>query len=237
MISLTNSGVPFIPIADDTLKSGYKLVLYTPEELTKTFLLCTYTYGFQRAYDCFGISGEDVPCVISKLNALYLQLLSIPLTSDVFTFLLRCYCDKELIEQLTDTFSSMLQKYSDTYNVDNGIFHFTNAELTILLQHNFGIKSVSYAKNSKIIVTDTQILISTFLQNLTGVLDNEVKAEVSKLLQCTCYTYSDAMLTIKTFPAPVDFCIRILQTTLIRFLHASDDYITILSRVQSFYSI
>ena len=23
MISLTNSGVPFIPIADDTLKSGY----------------------------------------------------------------------------------------------------------------------------------------------------------------------------------------------------------------------
>ena len=83
MISLTNSGVPFIPIADDTLKSGYKLVLYTPKELTKTFLLCTYTYGFQRAYDCFGISGEDVPCVISKLNALYLQLLSIPLTSDL----------------------------------------------------------------------------------------------------------------------------------------------------------
>lgn len=237
MISLTNFGVPFIPIADDALKSGYKLVLYTPEELTKTFLLCTYNYGFQRAYDCFGISGEDVPCVISKLNALYLQLLSIPLTSDAFTFLLRCYCDKELIEQLTDTFSSMLQKYRDTYNVDNGIFHFTNTELTILLQHNFGIKSVYHAKNSKIIATDTQILILTFLQNLTGVLDNEVKAEVSKLLKCNCYTYSDAMLTIKTFPAPVDFCMRILQTTLIRFLHASDDYITILSKVQSFYSI
>ncbi len=236
MISLTNSGVPFIPIADDTLKSGYKLVLYTPEELTKTFLLCTYTYGFQYAYDCFGISGEDVPCVISKLNALYLQLLSIPLTSDVFTFLLRCYCDKELIEQLTDTFSSMLQKYSDTYNVGNEIFHFTNAELTILLQHNFGVKFIYHATNSKII-TDTQNLISTFLQNLAGLIDKEVKAEVSKLLQCNCYTYSDALLTIKTFPAPADFCIRLLQTTLIRFLFASDDYITILSRVQSFYSI
>ena len=237
MISLINSGVPFIPIPDDTLNSGYKLVLYTPEELTKTFLLCTYACGFKYAYDCFGISGEDHPYITSKLNALYLQLLSIPLTSDVFTFLLRCYCDKELIKQLTDTFCSMLQKYRDTYNVDNGIFHFTDAELTILLQHNFGIKSVYHAKNSKIIVTDTPILISTFLQNLTGVLDNEVKAEVSKLLQCNCYTYSDAMLTIKTFPAPVDFCMRILQTTLIRFLHASDDYIAILSRVQSFYSI
>lgn len=39
MISLTNFGVPFIPIADDALKSGYKLVLYTPEELTKLFVM------------------------------------------------------------------------------------------------------------------------------------------------------------------------------------------------------
>lgn len=46
MISLTNSGVPFITIADDTLKSGYKLVLYTPEELTKTFCYARITMAF-----------------------------------------------------------------------------------------------------------------------------------------------------------------------------------------------
>ena len=236
MINLINSGVPFISIADDTIKSGYKLVLYSPKELTKTFLLCTYTYGFQYAYDCFGISSKDLPYVTSKLNALYLQSLSIPLASDAFTFLLRCYCDKELIEQLTVTFSDMLQNYCNTYEINDEVQCFTDAELTILLQHNFGVKFIYHATNSKII-TDTQNLISTFLQNLAGLIDKEVKAEVSKLLQCNCCTYSDALLTIKTFPAPADFCIRLLQTTLIRFLFASDDYITILSRVQSFYSI